>query len=517
MDMQAGAGGVHVDDTSIEHIVASTELGAPPVGAPRRGNRRLKHALVAVDVTAAFLAWGTTLWALAPFGATVTNVPLAAALGAATVAVARSQHLYLARFCAVQTAEMAGLLRVVGVIAVMCAGLVHALEGRHPIATAATGAVISAIALVLGRAAYRSFLAEARRQGRFVRRVLVIGTAQEALDIAALMADHNELGYEVLGFLATASSGSAEDAIVPVLGSVDELVRVADGHGATGIIVAASAISAAECAAAVRGALAVGLHVQLSNGCPNVDRRRLVPHHLMHTPFLYVEPVYRGPLQLATKRVLDIVVATALLVVTAPVWLAVAVAIKTHDGGPVFFRQERVGYGQRRFRVIKFRTMAPDAEARLAQLAARNMRRGGPLFKAPDDPRVTPVGRFLRLTSIDELPQLVNVLRGEMSIVGPRPPLPAEAEHFDADLMRRFEVRPGLTGLWQLHARDNAAFSAYRRLDLHYVENWSIALDVAIIAATAWELLVRPLVRRSRADSARARLRIVPSSEATSG
>ena len=175
---------------------------------------------------------------------------------------------------------------------------------------------------------------------------------------------------------------------------------------------------------------------------------------------------------------------------SVPLIVLAALLIKLEDGGPVIYRQERVGLRGRTFDVLKLRTMVPDASEKLAELKERNERHG-PLFKLAADPRVTRVGRFLRTTSIDELPQLINVLRGEMSIVGPRPALPSEFAQFDSDLIERAHVPPGITGLWQVEARDNPSFRAYRRLDLFYVDNWSVAFDLAIMAGTARLLLVR--------------------------
>ena len=184
--------------------------------------------------------------------------------------------------------------------------------------------------------------------------------------------------------------------------------------------------------------------------------------------------------------------ATTILVLSAPLVAVCALAIKLADGGPVLFRQTRIGQDGRAFTVLKFRTMVIDAEARLAALGAHNQR-NGPLFKLATDPRVTRVGGFLRATSLDELPQLFNVLAGSMSMVGPRPALPSEVAAFDPDLLSRHRVPPGITGLWQLEARDNASFYAYRHLDLFYVENWSCALDLAILAGTVPALAARSI------------------------
>jgi lipopolysaccharide/colanic/teichoic acid biosynthesis glycosyltransferase len=189
------------------------------------------------------------------------------------------------------------------------------------------------------------------------------------------------------------------------------------------------------------------------------------------------------PGRLAAKRTLDVVGAAVLLVVLAPVAFVVALDVAIRDGRPVLYRQQRVGRDGVLFTMVKFRTMAPDADRRLAELADRNQR-SGPLFKVADDPRVTRSGRWLRTTSLDELPQLVNVLAGSMSLVGPRPALPEERADFPAELLAREQVRPGLTGPWQLDGRLRSDFDSYRRLDLEYVRTWSIRRDVRLLLRT---------------------------------
>jgi len=184
------------------------------------------------------------------------------------------------------------------------------------------------------------------------------------------------------------------------------------------------------------------------------------------------------------KRVFDVVSAGAGLLVLAPFLAAVAVAIKAGSRGPVFFRQQRVGMHGRPFGMLKFRSMVVDAEARRAALEAQNEHREGPVFKITHDPRITRVGRFIRKFSIDELPQLWNVLRGEMSLVGPRPPIPAEVVKYDAWQRRRLSVVPGLTGLWQVSGRNHISFDQWMRLDLQYIDNWSLRLDLALLGRT---------------------------------
>ena len=164
--------------------------------------------------------------------------------------------------------------------------------------------------------------------------------------------------------------------------------------------------------------------------------------------------------------------------------------IKLYDGGPIFFSQQRIGRKGVPFDFYKLRSMAPDADQHRGELEGLNLR-DGPLFKADNDPRITPFGRMLRMSSLDEIPQLLNVLKGDMSLVGPRPALGSECEQFDEELLARQQVRPGISGLWQVEARDNPAFSAYRRLDLFYVENWSVSLDLVILVLTAEQVTAR--------------------------
>ena len=202
------------------------------------------------------------------------------------------------------------------------------------------------------------------------------------------------------------------------------------------------------------------------------------------------------------KRALDIVLSATTLLLTSPILIVAAIAIKINDGGPVLFTQRRVGRNCTPFTVYKLRTMVPDAEARLNEvLETLGNGRDNVLFKLDNDPRRTKVGRFLEATSLDELPQLFNVLNGSMSIVGPRPALPEEVAKFDDELMDRFNVPPSVTGLWQVEARDNPSFSAYRRLDLFYVENWNLLLDLVLMMETCSSVAARVLRRGKKSRS----------------
>ena len=230
-----------------------------------------------------------------------------------------------------------------------------------------------------------------------------------------------------------------------------------------------------------------------------IDARRISATAFANELLIHVDPVGLSPLAWGIKRTFDVLVSSLLLVLTSPLFAVIAVAIKATDRGPVLFKQRRVGRDEQEFEVLKFRTMVVDAEARLAELQAANAR-SGPLFKMAVDPRVTRVGRFLRATSLDELPQLINVVRGDMSLVGPRPALRREVEQFPDTLRQRHGVRPGITGLWQVEARDNPSFDAYERLDVFYVKNWSLALDIVIMLGTVEQLVMRPFVDRKEGE-----------------
>jgi lipopolysaccharide/colanic/teichoic acid biosynthesis glycosyltransferase len=186
---------------------------------------------------------------------------------------------------------------------------------------------------------------------------------------------------------------------------------------------------------------------------------------------------------LVVKRLVDIVISAVGLIVLSPVLALLAIWIRLRDGSPLLFRQTRMGVHGRPFKVVKFRTMIPDAEERLTELESLNEIRGQ-AFKVTDDPRVTKTGRMLRALSLDELPQLWNVLRGEMSLVGPRPPLPQEVADYDVWHRRRLSMKPGITGLWQVAARREPEFDRWVRLDLEYIDRWSLWLDLKIIART---------------------------------
>jgi exopolysaccharide biosynthesis polyprenyl glycosylphosphotransferase len=302
--------------------------------------------------------------------------------------------------------------------------------------------------------------------------------------------DHRELGFQVAGVVGDEREWAGRIPDVEVLPAGGDPSVAVLAARVTGVLIASTALSAIDRDRLLSRLMAAGLHVHLSSGLTRFGRNRIRMMPLAHQPAFYVEPHRLSFGQAAVKRSLDVTLAGLGLVLTAPVLVCSALVVKLQDGGPVFYRQERVGLHGSLFGLLKLRTMVPDAAQRLGELAALNERQG-PLFKVSQDPRVTPFGRFLRTSSIDELPQLFNVLKGEMSLVGPRPALPTEFAQFDADLVERALVPPGITGLWQVEARDNPSFRAYRRLDLFYVDNWSVGFDLAIMVGTGRMLIGR--------------------------
>jgi exopolysaccharide biosynthesis polyprenyl glycosylphosphotransferase len=350
------------------------------------------------------------------------------------------------------------------------------------------GLVLSSVAAALvattiARYGFDIWLISRRARGDFRTPVVVAGAAIETATLVEFLQLNPETGFAVsatVGERPVLTDGATG---APWMGGLEHAYEAVHRTGASGVLVGVNGLQGDSVNQLVRTLSSAGIPVYLSSGLTVVSGARLQTLTMAHEPIALVRPPRRSSIHEITKRALDLVMASMLLVLTTPVMLVSAVLIKAHDRGPVFFRQVRIGRHGEPFTLIKLRTMEVDAEARLADLRHRNERHG-PLFKVSSDPRVTPIGGLLRSAAIDELPQLLNVLTGRMSIVGPRPALPAETAEFDDELQRRNLVRPGVTGLWQVEANHKASFEEYRRLDLFYVDNWSIAMDLAVMIDT---------------------------------
>jgi exopolysaccharide biosynthesis polyprenyl glycosylphosphotransferase len=416
-------------------------------------------------------------------------------------------RMYRPPIDAIRSGSAGRLVQTMGAAALVIIAWQAALDDVAPrlVLWSVAGALV---AIVGARYGFDVWLIGRRSRGEFRTTVVVAGTATETAAVLEFLELNPETGFAAaatVGERSLPADGATGGA--PWMGPLEHTQEVVRRTGASGVLMAVNGLHSDTVNDLVFTLSSAGIPVYLSSGLTAVSSARLQILSLAHQPIALVRTTRRSSVQDIAKRALDVVVASVLLLVTAPVIAVAAALIKAHDRGPVFFRQVRIGRGGEPFTLIKLRTMEVDAEARLADLRNRN-ERGGPLFKVSGDPRITPIGGLLRSAAIDELPQLFNVLGGRMSIVGPRPALPAETAEFDDDLQRRHLVRPGVTGLWQVEANHKASFEEYRRLDLFYVDNWSVAMDLAVIIDTV------PVIGRR---ALRALRRPAPSAPAPAG
>lgn len=454
--------------------------------------------LILADLAVAGVCWfwvPVVVDAGADAPGTGVRLLLAAVVAGTTVGSLTSQEVYRSRahlpgpivLARVTRAAAFGLLVAAGVVGVAGLGL--------DAAGLACAGVAALVGMMGAHRVVRAWRGRRRRGGRVASRTLLVGADRAAYRFWRHLVEGPGAGRVVVGYVGDRAVGDQHRWPLEWLGDTGDAVRVARGLGLDGLVIVPGSLPEASLDVVVHEAHEVGLDVEIPCGLCRLHHRRIVVAEIAHEPVLFVEPRRAGRARRAVKRAFDLGGAAALLVVTAPVFAVVVALILIDEGRPVFYRQVRVGRDRHPFRLWKFRTMEPDADRHLDVLDAGNQRRNGPLFKLADDPRVTRIGRVLRATSIDELPQLFNVLAGSMSLVGPRPALPSEAATFDAELQNRTRVRPGMTGLWQVEARDDPEFAVYRKLDLFYVENWSFGLDLAILAATVPCLLRHAGVR----------------------
>ena len=354
------------------------------------------------------------------------------------------------------------------------------------------GATFAASASILARGLIRAIAARVESKHP-PQKVVIVGTGKEAGELAEVIVDHPESRFELVGIIGHLPVADKHELAHLWLGPTQRLVELMHVHETQAAIVTPTGFRADQFRSITAHLFDAGFDVHLSTGISRLWAGRFDVRSLAHEPIVVMTTNEPKRWQRFLKRSLDVIGASIGLVLLSPILLVTALAIKIEDRGPGLFQQSRAGRRAEFFGMLKFRSMVTNAEELKADLVSDN-ERTGPLFKMTDDPRITKVGRFIRESSIDELPQLINVLRGEMSLVGPRPALVEEEAAFDTELRGRFDVRPGITGLWQVEARSNASFGAYRRLDLHYVENWTFGLDLRILLATVEQVLVSVLM-----------------------
>jgi exopolysaccharide biosynthesis polyprenyl glycosylphosphotransferase len=451
-------------------------------------------ALVAIDVAglagAVYLALvlrelyygqGPLLWGL-PWNAEEKWLPF---LVLVTVLVFWQARLYAPREQRAGLGRIVSSLLLVTLITLAFAvgtGYHHTTFGLY-----ATAFVLAVILIGCLRGAYEIITRDVWRLAGVRRRAVLLGSGERIVDLRrALGLGRGGIDYEFLGVVT--SDGA--DVGLPVLGTVAELPGLLERLHPDELIASDVDLGDRELLELVARAHEAGVKVRIAPTTTELLTQRVEYVPGQGVPLFELRPPVFAGLDWATKRAFDLVVSILLVLAAVPLWALIALAIKLDSGGPVFYRDRRVGLGEREFGMYKFRSMYVDAATRQTALEASN-EASGPLFKIKDDPRVTRVGRILRRYSLDELPQVLNVLRGEMSLVGPRP-LPLRDYVQLADWHRkRYLVLPGMTGLWQVSGRIELTFDDLVRLDFYYLENWSIWLDISILAKTLPAVVAR--------------------------
>lgn len=480
---------------------AAPSVRPVPVTALRRGAaplwlRRYHRTLVVLEFFAAAVA-GAVAGLASSQAAAGAEVQLWAALSLVVLwpAVLAAVGAYSRRLFGTGSEEFRRVGRA-GLVLLAVAAIVSygaALDLSRTLVVVAVPSLT--VASLLIRFVARRFLRRLWSRGCCTKRVVVVGRGGAVMELTEQLERQRFAGLQPVAACVTpADRGRVDRALELPVGGLDDVLVLAAENGADAVAVTSASETAAQYLRTLSWQLeGTGLELLVAPGLVEVAGPRLHLRPFEGLPLLSVEQPRLEGWRRLVKGGMDKVVALAALLFLAPVLLALALLVRVGSPGPVLFRQERVGVNGRSFTMLKFRSMVVDADRQLEALRADNIS-DGLLFKLRDDPRVTPVGRWLRRLSLDELPQLVNVLTGSMSLVGPRPPLPSEVAAYDSSVRRRLLVKPGLTGLWQVSGRSDLSWDEAVRLDLRYVENWSLALDLLILWRTG-----RAVLRRSGA------------------
>ncbi|MGP9538150.1 sugar transferase [Brachybacterium sp. AOP43-C2-M15] len=494
---------------ALQHSVKVAGIPAPPRGRrrsliarplplpsrrARRDDRLILSALIAADLAVLVLA---CVLAIAirrhltflgvsqslPDSLVVSSVVIAAVWMVALLAFGATNPRVIASGAEIYRGVLMGTLGAVGFVGAVLFLADIPLSRPYFVVLFLLGPLL----LLLVRVLARRFVNLARTRGRLRSQVLVVGSTGHVRGIVRTLGREVWLGYDVVGAVAPISDERrSEDAGVPILGDESQMLDlVREVRPDVVLFTAGSSASAEEFRRVAWELEELEVGVIVVPGVSEISGDRIRMRPVAGLPLVHMDlPRSRKALKKG-KRIFDVVASAALLLLLAPVFATIALCVRFGDGGKVIFRQERVGRGGEPIEFLKFRSMVVDAEARRIELEKLERDRGNDvLFKMADDPRITRVGRVLRRYSLDELPQLWNVLRGDMSLVGPRPALPQEVSGYDVDAHRRLAVRPGITGLWQVSGRSDLSWDDTVRLDLFYVDNWSFMQDLLILVRT---------------------------------
>jgi exopolysaccharide biosynthesis polyprenyl glycosylphosphotransferase len=466
--------------------VSGQQRGVRHVVTPRAWRAWYVPAAIGLDALAACLGFVVALAVLPPASMGLLHLGELVAFAVLWAGLVALNHGYDARLLGAGPDEFRILLRssiaafALGGVALVLLGYVDG--GRRVMLAIALTTLADGVARYL----LRKQLHRRRAAGRSVQRVLAIGRADGVSLLVDQLARDTSHGLQVVGVCLSSNRDGRITLVdgVPVEGGVDDVMDVVRRVRPDVVAVASHPDFSGMRLRRLGWELDdLDVELVLVPGVIEVAGPRISVRPAAGLSLLQVERPTASRSSLVGKRMFDLTVGGLALAVAALPMVVVAVLVRATSSGPVLFRQERVGERGRTFRMLKFRTMVEGADGMLAELAGLN-ESDGPLFKIKDDPRVTPVGRWLRRFSLDELPQLVNVLKGEMSLVGPRPPLTREVERYDDDVVRRLRVKPGITGLWQVSGRADLSWEDSVLLDLRYVDNWSPAMDLMILWKT---------------------------------
>jgi exopolysaccharide biosynthesis polyprenyl glycosylphosphotransferase len=342
---------------------------------------------------------------------------------------------------------------------------------------------MSIIILCLGRLIASVVMGLLYRLGIAETRLLVVGSGRLGKMIMQHIAANPGLGYSLVGFLHDMEAPPSDFGRFKMLGTLEDLGMVIRSMQVDEVIIALPAHLHQQCIRTVRLCERVGASFKLVPDLYELSLSRIDMEAVEGIPLIGIKQVSLNSVQRAITRAVDILVAILLIVLGSPLWLWISLAIRLDSPGVVIYKTIRIGLNGKPFMMYKFRSMYNGSDQLKATLMTQNEAQG-PLFKMRDDPRITPVGRFLRRRSLDEIPQLINVIRGEMSLVGPRPPLPSEVAQYEEWQKGRLAIKPGITGLWQVRGRSDISFDEGVLMDLYYIENWSLRLYFQILLRT---------------------------------